>query len=307
MGLPVRSPICFYMTHIPVLSGEALEGLRIRHGATILDATVGSGGHSQFIAARVGSTGRVLAMDRDPQALQSAQGVLGPWRDRMVWLSTNFKEMDRALDEAGVAEVDGALFDLGISSLQLDDPARGFSFQREGPLDMRMNPQERTSTAADLIARLGEDELDDLFIRYGQERWSRRIARAIIRRRTSQPIRTTRQLAEVVAAAVPGRSRLDPATRVFQALRIEVNGELDAISKALPCVWKRLTAGGRLMVIAFHSLEDRIVKQQFRQWKHDRQAADWTPKPIRPSLRECQDNPRSRSARLRWIEKAGPP
>jgi 16S rRNA (cytosine1402-N4)-methyltransferase len=286
--------------HVPVLLAEALEGLAVRPGGLYVDGTVGLGGHAAEILAGSAPDGRLLGADRDTDALEQAEVRLTEFGSRARLVHADFRELPRKL--AGETP-DGILLDLGVSSLQLDSPERGFSFQAEGPLDMRM---DRTGgeTAAEVVNRAPERTLADLIYRYGEERASRRIARAIVAARRQQRIRTTTELAEIVRRAA-GRSRrlgLDPATRTFQALRIRVNRELEGLRETLEAFARMLARGGRLVVIAFHSLEDREVKQTFRALGRDGFRV-LTRKPVRPGPSELRLNPRSRSARLRAIER----
>ena len=289
------------MLHAPVLRQESLELLAIAAGGFYVDGTVGMGGHAVEILTRSGPSGRLLGVDRDAQALAAARERLAGFGER-VWLRhADYRQLPELL--AGEA-VDGVLLDLGVSSLQLDSPERGFSFQREGPLDMRMD-QSQGETAADLVNGLGEKELADLIFRYGEERASRRIARAVTQARKHAAIETTLELATLVRRAAGGRrrGRIDPATRTFQALRIAVNSELEGLSEGLRALAACLKPGGRLVVIAFHSLEDREVKHTFRDLGRQGYRL-LTKKPVRPNEDELRANPRARSARLRALEKA---
>jgi len=285
--------------HTPVLLSETLRWLDPRPGGVYVDATVGSGGHAEAILERIGPSGLLIGLDRDPEAIAFAQDRLARFGEAVRLVRANFATLRATLQGLGVARVDGVLMDLGVSSLQLARPERGFSFSLTGPLDMRMDPAIPT-TAADLVNRLPEHALAEILARYGEEPFARRIAREIVR---SRPLRTTEELREAVARAVPRRAwprRIDVATRTFQALRIAVNQELEALEQALPQAVDVLVPGGRLVVIAFHSLEDRIVKQFLRRTERVRIL---TPKPVRPSPEEVRQNPRARSARLRAAEK----
>lgn len=301
--------------HRPVLLDETLSALHIRPDGTYLDGTAGGGGHSFAIASQLKS-GRLIALDQDPDAIKQATARLEGLPATVV--RENFRFMGRALDSLGIDTVDGILLDIGVSSHQLDEPERGFSYHHEAPLDMRMS--QEGETAADLLARLPEQELADIFFRYGEEKFSRRIAAAIVSRRTTEPITTTLQLAELIKAAYPAAARRDghPARRVFQALRIAVNGELDCLNDALDAAFDRLNVGGRLAIITFHSLEDRMVKQRFAEWCQGCTCPKEFPvcvcgntprgklvlrKPAEASERELEENPRSRSAKLRCIER----
>jgi 16S rRNA (cytosine1402-N4)-methyltransferase len=290
--------------HVPVLTAEALRYLRAERGGLYIDCTVGLGGHARALL-EAGAT-RVIGLDRDLQALAAARATLGPWAECVELVHADYRDLAQVLDQRGIRLVDGALADLGVSSLQLETPGRGFSFQRDEPLDMRMDTSGG-DTAAALVARSSERELADGIYAYGEERFSRRIARAIVAARREQPIETTGRLAAIVRRALPrrGHMRLDPATRTFQALRIWVNRELEGLDRFLEAAVRRLTAGARLVVITFHSLEDRIVKHTLRALERSREAAVkvLTKKPIVPSDEEVRRNPRARSAKLRAAER----
>ena len=290
--------------HVPVLTAEALRYLRAERGGIYIDCTVGLGGHARALL-EAGAT-RVIGLDRDLQALAVARATLGPWAERVELVHADYRDLDQVLDQRGIRLVDGALADLGVSSLQFDTPGRGFSFQRDEPLDMRMDTSGG-DTAADVVARSSERELADGIFAYGEERFSRRIARAIVTARREQPIETTGRLAAIVRRALPrrGHMRIDPATRTFQALRIWVNRELEGLDRFLEAAVRRLNAGARLVVITFHSLEDRIVKHTLRALGQSREAAVnvLTKKPIVPSSEERRRNPRARSAKLRAAER----
>lgn len=271
----------------------------------MLDATVGLGGHGGALLEKAGPSGFLIGIDRDPQALETARGRLeNEFGGQVKLIHGNFGELGRILQEVSAPALDAALFDLGVSSLQLDAPQRGFSFNREGPLDMRMDPAEPL-TASDLVNHASRTGLEEILRGYGEERFAGRIARAIV---TARPLRSTEALARTVRAAVPawrGRYRIDPATRTFQALRIAVNRELEVIEPALEAACGRLQVGGRVAVLAYHSLEDRIVKRFFRQRARSGVLRLLTPKPVRPSQEETAANPRARSARLRAAERIG--
>ena len=268
---------------------------------TVLDATVGLGGHAEVILREIGSWGRLVAMDRDPEALEQAKARLERFTDQVIWMRGHFGELEPLLREAGMGKLDAALFDLGVSSWQLDQGRRGFSFSREGPLDMRMNPEEEM-TAAELCNRASLQDLERILRVYGEERWAGRIARAIVRAR---PLQSTAALAEVIRRAVPPgrRGKIDPATRTFQALRIAVNRELELLPLGLEQAIQRLKPSGRIAVLAYHSLEDRIVKQMFREKARAEILHLIIPKPVRPGPEEVARNPRSRSACLRAAER----
>jgi 16S rRNA (cytosine1402-N4)-methyltransferase len=287
--------------HVPVLSAEMLHWLTPRPGDVMVDGTLGSGGHTRLLAEGVGDSGLVISLDRDPNALAAAERNLAGLPVKLV--HANFAEMPQVLEQLNITSVKGVLLDLGLSSDQLADSQRGFSFQFNGPLDLRFDPGEG-EPAWRLLERLAEKELADLIYRYGEERFSRRIARKIVERRRVAPIRTAGELADLVRQCVP-RSRghaIDPATRTFQALRIAVNGELQSLEMALACIPDCLAPGGRAAIISFHSLEDRLVKNAFRS---DERWEVLTRKPIRPSEEEIRRNPRSRSARLRVAARSG--
>ena len=280
---------------------EALEFLNVRPGGFYVDATLGGGGHAEAILERLES-GKLLGLDRDPLAIAHARERLETFGSRAVIMPGNFAEIDRLHAASGMPPADGVLADLGMSSMQLDDAERGFSFNLPGPLDMRMDP-ESPATAAELVNRLPERELADLIFKFAEERHSRRIARAIMKAR---PIRTTTELAQVVTRAIPSRAglhQIHPATRTFMALRLAVNRELENLTEFLAKVLGVLAPGGRLVVISFHSLEDRLVKRAFLAWKGDGRARILTRRVVRASDDEIESNPRARSAKLRAIER----
>jgi len=291
--------------HVPVLAEEVLRYLNVRPDGIYVDATLGGGGHAARIleTLRHGS-GKLLAIDRDPAAVRDAEKRLGEYAGQWVAMEGNFAEIDSLHRAAWVGPADGCVADLGISFEQLADARRGFSFDRPGPLDMRMDPGLRR-TAADLVNRLHEKALANLIFTLGEERHSRRIARAIAKAR---PIRTTTELAQVVTRAIPSRAglhQLHPATRTFMALRLAVNNELENLELFLSKILSILAPGGRLVILSFHSLEDRRVKQAFHAWRQEGQAKWLTLKVCRPSETEIRSNPRARSAKLRAIEKTG--
>ena len=287
------------------MTGEALHYLQPGAGGVFLDCTVGLGGHARALC-EAGAT-RVIGLDRDPAALVQARITLAPWMDRVDLVHADYREFDAVLDRLDVPLVDGALADLGVSSMQFDAAGRGFSFQRDEPLDMRMD-QTAGDTAADLVGRSTERELADAIYAYGEERMSRRIARALVDARRVEPILTTGRLAAIVRRAVPRRGgmRIDPATRTFQALRIWVNQELEGLDRFLEAIVRRVRVGGRVVVIAFHSLEDRIVKHTLRALAEGQTAVVrvLTKRPLVPSDDELGRNPRARSAKLRAAERA---
>jgi len=283
--------------HLPVLLSESLELLAVRGGGFYVDGTVGLGGHAAEVLRRSAPDGRLLGVDRDAEALGRAREALAPFASRVRLAQADYRDLPALL---GDERADGILLDLGVSSLQLDSPERGFSFRQDGPLDMRLD-RSQGETADELVNRLREKELADVIFRYGEEPASRRIARAIVRAR---PIHRTATLAEVVRRAAPRGRRpgLHPATRTFQALRIRVNRELDELAGALASLAGCLAPGGRLAVIAFHSLEDREVKQVFRELARGGYRL-LTKKPVRPGEEEVRRNPRARSARLRAVAR----
>ena len=295
--------------HVPVLLKEAIDLLNVRRGGTYIDATVGLGGHSYEIAKRLGAPGHLIGLDKDPAALERAQAKLGgsagvspanPDWPKVTLLQCSFAEVGKRF---GKNFADGLLADIGVSSLQLDDAPRGFSFQADGPLDMRMDPRSER-TAEQVVNHLDERELADVIYEFGEERRSRRIARAIVR---SRPIRSTAHLADVISAAArPMNSesrRIHPATRTFQALRIFVNRELDDLRALLTAAPQILKPGGCVVVISFHSLEDRIVKDAFREGAKQGYFSLLTKKPVTATEEESDRNPRARSAKLRAAEK----
>ena len=289
--------------HVPVLTSEVLHYLQPSRGGLFVDCTVGLGGHTRALL-EAGAT-RVIGLDRDLDALAHARDTLAPWSDRVELVHADYREIDQVLDVRGVTVVDGALADLGVSSLQLDGAGRGFSFQRDEPLDMRMD-RSQGETAADLVARSEEHEIADAIFGYGEERFSRRIARAIVSARREAPIQTTGRLAAIVRRAVPrrGYTRIDPATRTFQALRIWVNRELEGLDRFVAAAVRRLRTAARLVVITFHSLEDRVVKHTLRALERGEALVRvLTKKPITPSADEIARNPRARSAKLRAAER----
>jgi 16S rRNA (cytosine1402-N4)-methyltransferase len=299
--------------HIPVLLQPILEALL--PAERIIDGTLGAGGHTGALLA--GGAGEVLGLDADPAALELARANLAQWGGRVRFAHTSYAHMQKAARRIGWGAVDGILLDLGLSSMQLDQPERGFAFRHDAPLDMRFDPSGDQPTAAELVNHWDADELADIFFRYGEERHSRKIAAAIVRER---PIHTTRELAALVERVAPRHKsdKIHPATRIFQALRIAVNDELAVLEQALPAAIDLLRPGGRLAVISFHSLEDRIVKQAFRLASTDCICPPHVPvcvcdhratvrlvnrKPIEADAAEIEGNPRSRSAKLRVVEK----
>lgn len=300
--------------HYPVLAAETIELLAPRPGALVVDGTCGGGGHTEAVL----QTGAdVLALDQDPEAINYASERLARFGGRVTLRQVNFREAGRVLDELGIVGIGGAVLDLGVSSRQLENAERGFSIMRNGPLDMRMDPR-RELTAADVVNSYSEEELTHLFRELGEEPAARRIASQLVKQRKTEPFRETVQLARAVEKIVWRHGRRHPATQVFQALRMEVNDELPALEHGLQALTARLERGARIAVITFHSLEDRIVKNLFRdrsrewldrpEWPEPRRNPDFqfaliTPKPLEPSAEEQRHNPRSRSAKLRVAEK----
>lgn len=306
-------------SHRSVLLHEAVEALAVRPDGIYLDGTLGGAGHSLEIARRL-ETGRLIGVDRDPTALRAAAERLQAYADRVTLVHSNFRQIDAILDELHIDRVDGMLFDLGVSSPQLDDGARGFSYMADAPLDMRMNPNDRL-TAYEVVNDWSREELRRILYEYGEERYAPQIAAAIERRRAERPVQTTLELVEIIKSAMPRqalREKQHPAKRSFQAIRIAVNDELNAVSEAMQAAIPRLKQGGRLAVITFHSLEDRIVKNAMQQAAkgcicppefpvcvcgRTPQIQILTRKPITAGAEELEENPRARSAKLRVAEK----
>ena len=282
---------------------EVLEHLAPERGGTFIDCTVGMGGHARALLEAGAS--RVIGLDRDAAALERSRDTLAPFAGRVELFHRDYRELAVVLDANGLNRVDGVLADLGVSSLQLDAPGRGFTFRRDDPLDMRMD-RSRGSTAAELLAAADEQALADVIYRLGEERHARRVARAIVAAQSQAPITTTGRLADVVRRAIPrkGYSRIDPATRTFQAIRIWVNRELEGLDAFLVEAQGRLNTGARMVVITFHSLEDRIVKHTFRALQAEGRVVIRTKRPVVPGEAEVAVNPRSRSAKLRAVERA---
>ena len=304
--------------HISVLLNECIDNLNITPDGIYVDGTMGGGGHSLEIAKRL-TTGRLICIDQDPNAHEAAGKRLAEYKDRITIVRYNFGNIANILNSLGIEKIDGMLLDIGVSSHQLDEAERGFSYQQDAPLDMRMNP-DRPFSAYDVVNGYDEDELDRVIFTYGEERWARRIAQFIVKEREAKPIETTGELVDIIKKAVPKGARKDgphPAKRTFQAIRIEVNGELEVLQRAIDDVAARLAVGGRLCIITFHSLEDRIVKEAFRKQENPCICPPQFPvcvcgkkplgrvitrKPILPSKEELEENPRSRSAKLRVLE-----
>lgn len=307
-------------THRPVLLEECIQGLAIRPDGLYIDGTLGRGGHSEEIVKRLTQGGRLICIDRDSQAIEAGKARLAPWADRITFLHGNFGDLVQLLDDAGIEQADGMLFDLGVSSPQLDDPERGFSYMHDAPLDMRMD-RDDALTAWTVVNQWPRAELRRILSQYGEEKYAGAIAAAIERAREKAPIETTGQLVEVIRGAMPAaalREKQHPAKRSFQGIRIAVNDELTAISRMLQGAIPRLKPGGRLAVISFHSLEDRIVKSELAAAAKGCDCPPSFPvcvcgkkplvklvprKPILPGAQELEENPRARSAKLRVAEK----
>jgi len=310
--------------HQPVLFHETLEALAIKPDGTYVDCTVGGAGHAAGIAERLGPAGRLIGFDQDDNALKAAGERLAPFGHRVQLIKTNFAAIADVIGRLGAGPVDGILMDIGVSSHQLDEAERGFSFHQDAPLDMRMD-RENPVSAATVVGEWSEEEIARILWEYGEERWGRRIAQFIVKARKQQPIRTTGQLVEIIKAAIPAAARREgghPARRTFQAIRIAVNDELGVLERGLEGAVQVLAPGGRLAVITFHSLEDRIVKQTFARWVNPCTCPPSSPvcicgkqplarhvtrKPITATEAELQANPRSRSAKLRVIERLPSP
>ena len=295
------------MNHVPVLLQETIEGLNLKSGDTVIDATLGAGGHASAIAKKFGKDVQIVGFDLDQQALDLAEVAVKEAGGKLIPIHANFRTMAKACEEKGIKQVNGVLFDLGISSMEIGESGRGFSFKYDEPLLMTLqNPIESdTLTARDVVNSTREEELANIIFEYGEEKFSRMIAKAIVMARRTGKIETSLQLAEIIKNSVPGfyrNGRINPATKTFQALRIYVNDELGAVKEGLAGAWKILAPGGRIAVITFHSLEDRIVKNYFRDIPKEAKILH-TKKPIVPTRAEIISNPRSRSAKLRIIEK----
>ena len=308
--------------HKPVMLDACMDALSVRPDGVYVDGTLGRAGHASEIARRL-TSGRLIGIDRDPEALTASAERLEPWRERVTLLHGSFADLGDLLDGIGVRDVDGMLFDLGVSSPQLDDPARGFSYLRDAPLDMRMDTASPLS-AYDVVNAWPESELRRVLYEYGEERYAPAIARAVVRARETKPVETTLEFVDIIRGAMPSRAlreKQHPAKRSFQAVRIAVNGELDALEPMLRAAVERLRPGGRLAVITFHSLEDRIVKRTLKEFQQGcvcpkefpvcvcgrrPRARAVTRKPVTPDENELRDNPRARSAKLRVVEKLDP-
>ncbi len=291
--------------HIPVMLREVIDYLDLAPGKVVVDATLGTGGHSLAILEKIAPGGRLIGIDRDEESLKIAKERLAKFKNSAEFVYGNFVDIDKILGNLKVKKIDAILFDLGVSSLQLEDPERGFSFQNEGPLDMRLDRNSYIS-AYDLVNNLNEEEISTLLRNFGEERWHNRIARYLVRERQKHPISTTRELSEVVIRALPYKHRyyrIHPATRTFQAVRIAVNRELETLQAALEKTVGLLNKKARICVISFHSLEDRIVKFSFRGSASAGLIKIITPKPLTPKEDEIAENPSSRSAKLRVGER----
>ncbi len=309
-----HSPDFFMIEHVPVLLDEVIEYLNLKENKVIVDCTIGEGGHAEKILGNLGPSGILLGIDQDQDALVAAERRLAPFGKRVDLIWGNFTNLAKILREEGIGKVDGILFDLGVSSLQLSRRERGFSFLKEGPLDMRMDKTLRLK-ASDLINHLSYEELQNMISKLGEERWAKRIARAIAREREKTPVTTTAQLARIVERAIPHWGRIPryrkqalvrgrhPATRTFLALRIKVNRELENLKEVLPQAVNSLKKGGRICIISYHSLEDRIVKNSFQEFARQGRLKILTKKPVTPTIEEIKVNPRSRSAKLRVGER----
>jgi 16S rRNA (cytosine1402-N4)-methyltransferase len=306
--------------HVPVLLDQAIAGLKVKPSGIYVDCTLGGGGHSQAILEKLGPDGVLIGIDQDIVAIKAASQKLRGYQACFKPVHSNYREITRIVTDLGYKEIDGVIFDLGVSSYQLDTSERGFSYKQDAPLDMRMD-QNATLTAEFLVNSLGEEELADIIWRYGEERWAKRIAQFIVERRKNEPIKTTGQLVDIIKGAIPAGARREgphPAKRTFQALRIEVNKELEVLETALEDAVSLLKKGGRIAVITFHSLEDRVVKDKFKSMAkgckcppgfpvcicgEKPQLRVITKKPIVPTSEEINHNPRARSSKLRIAEK----
>lgn len=305
--------------HIPVLLESCIECLNIKEGGVYVDGTLGGGGHSSCILEKLNNTGKLIGIDRDSEALSHTSKKLSQYNN-VIYVKDNHENIKNVLLELGIDEVDGILLDLGVSSYQLDEPTRGFSYMHDADLDMRMN-KEQEFTAFDVVNKYPEEKLSQIFFEYGEEKYSKSIAKRIVEKRKNKEIATTFELVDVIKSAIPAKARNEkqhPAKRVFQAIRIEVNGELIELEKAIKDAVMSLKSGGRLLIITFHSLEDRIVKKTFENLQgkctcppdfpkcicdFERFGKIITKKPIVASVQELEENPRSRSAKLRVFEK----
>lgn len=295
------------MAHIPVLLKESIDGLKIRSGDIVLDGTLGGGGHTTEIAKKFGTGVKIIGLDLDADAIPRAKASLEGIPHDTIFRTTSFTDFKKVLNELNMPHVDRILLDLGISSFQLEDSGRGFTFRKDEPLLMTMkkDPSGDDTTAYEVVNTWDEETLADIIFGFGEDRYSRRIAKAIVTARQLAPIDSTKKLADIVENAVPKnfKSKIHPATKTFQAIRIAVNMELSSIEKSIPELFGSLSSGGRLAIISFHSLEDRIVKKAFKKLKDEKLGEVTTKKPIVPNEEELKENPRARSAKLRIIEK----
>jgi 16S rRNA (cytosine1402-N4)-methyltransferase len=293
--------------HVPVMLQEVLDYLKLAPGQTIVDATLGTGGHSLEILKRITPGGRLIGIDRDENSLAVCRQRLAEFKENTEFVHANFADLDQVVSGLGIKSIDGIVFDLGISSYQLLDPQRGFSFQEEGPLDMRLD-KDSYICAYDLVNNLNENEISQMLWNFGQERWHNRIARLLVQERRNEPIATTKQLANLVMRAIPYRYRrsyyrIHPATRTFQAVRIAVNRELEILENAVKKAVDILEKKARICVISFHSLEDRVIKHTFRALKAEGLVEIITAKPLTPTPGEIEMNPSSRSSKFRVAER----
>jgi len=295
-----------FFLHLPVLLQEVMEYLRLAPGDTVLDATLGGGGHAVECLKKIGSSGKLIAVDRDPEAIKNAKESLSEFKSRVVWVNDNFRNIGEILRLAGLDKVNGAIFDLGVSSFQIDTAERGFSFLKDGPLDMRFSSSQDMS-ACSVVNSFSKDELAEIIREYGEERHAGLVAGGIVRARAKKRIETTKELTEIILAAV-GRKyrkvRLHPAARTYQALRIYVNDELESAKVGVHDAIDVLAAGARICVISFHSLEDRIIKNLFKDAAREEKIKIITKKPVSPGRDEIRANSRARSAKLRCAERA---
>ncbi len=292
--------------HIPVLLNEAIESLDIKQGETVIDATIGAGGHAKFIGANIGKEGRLIGLDQDEMALKIAKDNLENAKCKVFLINGNFRNIDSLTADKGIEKADKILFDLGVSSMQFGPTGRGFSFLYDEPLLMTLKSDlsEDDLTAYEIVNSYQEKEIADIIYKYGEDRGSRRIAKEIVKARKIKPIATSGELADIIKRAFPVKHfKINPATRTFQALRIAVNDELSALDEGLKKSWEILNKGGRISVISFHSLEDRIVKNFFRNLSKEKKGLLINKKPISATREEIKLNPKSRSAKLRTIEK----
>jgi len=293
--------------HIPVMLGEVIDYLKLSPGQIIVDATLGTGGHAQEILKRIAPGGRLIGIDRDIDSLDICRQRLSEFKDSFELVHASFVDLDQVLQKLGIEKIDGIIFDLGISTYQLRNTERGFSFQEEGPLDMRLDKSSYIS-AYDLVNSLNENEISHMLWNFGQERWHNRIARLLVQERKNEPITTTKQLANLVMRAIPYKYRksyyrIHPATRTFQAVRIAVNRELEILGSAVKKAIAILKKQARICVISFHSLEDRVIKHTFRALKSEGLIEIITAKPLTPSQGEIQANPSSRSSKFRVAQR----